>query len=228
MEYKYETHLHTSETSKCASSSGAELAAHFKVLGYAGVFVTDHFFNGNTTVLPGLPWEERVDLFCRGYDSTREKGENLGLDVFLGWEYGLGWAHFLTYGLGKDWLLSNPDMLEWDVLKYFDRVHEDGGWIVHAHPFREGIELVHLAPGKVDAVEIVNAARSDDANRYALDFAASFGLPRTGGSDIHSIKQKRHCGVVTSQRFSGGEAYIAALKSGEAAIFDDTIEELSC
>ena len=50
--YKYETPLHTAETSKCGKSGGAEMARHFAGLGYTGIFVTDHFFNGNTTV-PG-------------------------------------------------------------------------------------------------------------------------------------------------------------------------------
>ena len=43
MFYKYETHLHTSEVSKCARSTGAEMARAFNKAGYAGIFVTDHF-----------------------------------------------------------------------------------------------------------------------------------------------------------------------------------------
>ena len=219
--YKYETHLHTSDTSKCGCSSSAEFALHFKSLGYAGIFVTDHFLNGNTTVPQDLPWRERIDLFCQGYERTALHGAKLGLDVFFAWEYSYGWAHFLTYGLGKDWLLANPDMLSWEVLDYFDRVHADGGSIVHAHPFRENIEMVHLFPGKVDAVEIINAERTNESNRHALDFAVSYGLPRTAGSDIHSIRQKRLCGVTSPRRLSGGIDYMAEIRNGEAIMFDD-------
>ena len=64
--YKYETHSHTSETSKCSLADGASLAKYYASLGYTVLFITDHFFNGNTTVSPELPWEERVELFCRG------------------------------------------------------------------------------------------------------------------------------------------------------------------
>jgi hypothetical protein len=144
----------------------------------------------------------------------------------LGWEYSYGWAHFLTYGLGKDWLLAHPGLLTWNALDYFDRVHADGGWIVHAHPFREKVELVHLFPNKVDAVEIVNAGRPDDANRHALDFAASFGLPRTAGSDIHSTREARLCGVKSPRRFADAGDYRAALKTGEAVLFDDPLAAL--
>lgn len=221
--YKYETHLHTCETSRCAESSGAEYARHYKALGYAGVFVTDHFLNANTTVPQDLPWTARVARFCLGYEETAREGAKLGLDVFFGWEYAAGWAHFLTYGLGKDWLLAHPDVLDWKLLDYFDRVHRDGGLIVHAHPFREEVELVTLVPGKVDAVEVVNGSRSDASNRHALDFARSYRLPQTVGSDIHSTGVRRLCGVRCPRRLGGARDYLAAIVSGDAALFDDAL-----
>lgn len=219
--YRYEPHLHTCEVSKCASSSGAEFARHFKSLGYAGIFVTDHFLNGNTMVPEELPWPDRVNLFCKGYDEAAAEGGRIGLDVFFGWEYSYGWAHFLTYGLGKDWLLSHPDLMGWDLMKYFDKVHADGGFIVHAHPFREGVDLVHLVPGKTDAVEVVNGGRAEEFNRHARDYAVSHGLHATAGSDIHSTKQRRLCGISCGVRIKDAYDYIAALRSGKIEIFDE-------
>ena len=46
--YKYETHLHTSETSACAVSSAGDMVRAYADAGYTGIVVTDHFFNGNT------------------------------------------------------------------------------------------------------------------------------------------------------------------------------------
>lgn len=46
--YKYETHCHTSEASGCGMSTGAEMAQKYKDEGYDGIFITDHFFNGNS------------------------------------------------------------------------------------------------------------------------------------------------------------------------------------
>jgi len=220
--YKYETHLHTSETSLCSNSSGKDFADYYKSLGYAGIFVTDHFLNGNTAVSVNLPWHQRIDLFCRGYEETAKQGEKIGLDVFFGWEYSYGWAHLLTYGLDKNWLVAHPEVVNWNIIEYFDRVHDDGGYIVHAHPFREGVDMVQLFPGKTDAVEIINASRIDEANKHAQDFANSFGILQTAGSDIHSIRQKRLCGIAVSKPLTGGRDYINALKSGDAHIFDET------
>ncbi len=41
--YQYETHLHTSEVSACSVAPAVELVHFYKKLGYAGIFVTDHF-----------------------------------------------------------------------------------------------------------------------------------------------------------------------------------------
>lgn len=225
--YRYETHLHTSETSKCGITSGADFASHYKSLGYTGIFVTDHFLNGNTTVSEDLPWAERIELFCTGYEAAKEKGCQIGMDVFFGWEYSFGWTHLLTYGLGKEWLLHNPCMLSWDLPHYCDRVHQDGGAVIHAHPFREGIEIFELAPGHVDAVEVLNSGRSDQYNQHALDYAASFGLPGVAGSDIHSIEMKRLCGMGFPQRLSGAKDYITAVRSGRASIIETRLDDIS-
>lgn len=220
--YKYETHLHTAETSKCGKSGGAEMARHFAGLGYAGIFVTDHFFNGNTTVPSELPWPERVALFHRGYEAAAEEGAKLGLDVFFAWEYSLGWAHFLTYGLDADWLLAHPDLLEWDMGRYIAEVHEAGGYLIHAHPWRiTGNPVMRMIPHGIDGVEIVNANRSDGENLPAADFARSFGHPVTAGSDIHSVKQKRLAGVYTESRLTGGADYARAVMERKVQIFTD-------
>ena len=71
MLYKYETHLHTCEASACGVSRGAEYISVYKKLGYDGIFVTDHFFGGNTAVSHELDWEERIEQYCSGYENAR-------------------------------------------------------------------------------------------------------------------------------------------------------------
>lgn len=216
--WRYEMHLHTSESSLCGRSPGADYAHRFKALGYAGFVVTDHFLPAS--VVPDLPWTERVAYFCRGYDAAAAAGRALGLEVFFGWEYGRGSTHLLTYGLGRDWLLAHPDLLTWPLTDYCDRVRADGGCIVHAHPFRDGVTVVELIPSKIDAVEVLNACRTDDANRHARDFAASFGLPQTAGSDIHRVAQKRLCGITLPCRLNRINDYRDHLVAGTATPFD--------
>ena len=69
MPFLYETHMHTCLASACGTSTGKEHARYYKDIGYTGIIMTDHFFRGNTAVPRNLPWEERVDLYWRGYAS---------------------------------------------------------------------------------------------------------------------------------------------------------------
>ena len=48
--YRYHTHVHTSLASACARNTGIEMVRAYKEKGYTGIFITDHFFNGNTAV----------------------------------------------------------------------------------------------------------------------------------------------------------------------------------
>ena len=82
MSYKYETHMHTLEGSACGRFTGAEMARAFKEAGYTGIFVTDHFFNGNCAVDRQLPWAEKVELFCKGYENAKAEGDKMGPPEF--------------------------------------------------------------------------------------------------------------------------------------------------
>jgi histidinol phosphatase-like PHP family hydrolase len=108
--YRYETHLHTNEASACAQVSAVEHVRTYKELGYAGIIVTDHFFNGNSSVPRNLPWEQRVDLLCRGYENAKKEGDRVGLSVFFGWEANYNGTEFLIYGLDKEWEKASRDI----------------------------------------------------------------------------------------------------------------------
>ena len=84
--FLYETHMHTSQGSACAHSTGEEMARAYHERGYTGIIVTDHFFNGNSAVPKDLPWTERVERFLKGYEQAKATGEAIGLQVFFGWE----------------------------------------------------------------------------------------------------------------------------------------------
>ena len=185
--YRYEMHCHTQQTSKCGKTPGAEMAEFYARAGYTGLVITDHFFNGNTTVPKRAPWAERVERFQDGFRAAQERGKELGLDVFWGWEFSHKGTDFLTYGLDAEWLLRYPYCDQLAVSDYCDLVHRSGGWIVQAHPFREAgyIEMIRLLPRHVDAVETINACRSDFCNVLGERYAETFRLRRFAGTDNH-------------------------------------------
>jgi predicted metal-dependent phosphoesterase TrpH len=224
MGYLYETHMHTSEASACASSTAREMVAMYKEAGYSGVIITDHFLNGNTCVDRTLPWDKQIEDFLKGYEHAFKAGEELGIKVFLGWEYSYyGW-HFLTYGLGKEWLLSHPDLLSWPPEVYFDRARQDGGFIIHAHPYREApyIRGTKFFPEHVDAIEVINASHPDKSwNRKALDYAVKHHFPQTSGSDAHSVRDRFFGGMEFDTLLSSIEDLIAAIKSGKGRLLGE-------
>ena len=71
--FKYETHMHTAETSACASATGKEQADRYKELGYDGIIITDHFLNGNChqEIKDCDDWEKKVDMFMSGYEAAK-------------------------------------------------------------------------------------------------------------------------------------------------------------
>ena len=50
MAFLYETHLHTLPVSRCGHYSVRENLEFYKSLGYEGVFITNHFIDGNINI----------------------------------------------------------------------------------------------------------------------------------------------------------------------------------
>ena len=207
--YLYETHLHTCQASACGKSTGAEHARFYKEIGFHGIMVTDHFFGGNTCVPRNLPWKERVDMFCSGYEDALSEGQKCGLDVFFGWEQGYGDDEYLVYGLNKQWLLNHPEVETWTRREQLEGVHRYGGCVVQAHPFRKRdyIRYIRLGYRYCDGVEAANAGNAASSDACALRYAKHFHLPMTAGSDNHHSfegldPEQRIMGVALEQRLS--------------------------
>jgi len=223
MNYRYETHMHTSECCYCATSTAAEMVKSYKEQGYTGIFVTDHFFNNDSCSADrALSWEEKVNLFCKGYENALEEGKKVGLDVFFGFEYSVNATDFLVYNLDKEWLLNHSDIDKWDAREAFRLMREEGGFIIHAHPFREReyIECIKLYPRDVDGVEVYNGAQRDDEymNERGRLYAMMYDLPHTAGSDSHSVTDNFRCSVETKEKIEKPLDYLRMLQSGELKI----------
>lgn len=193
--YLYETHLHTIEASACSHVTGIEQARMYKKAGYSGIIVTDHFFNGNTAIPHNLSWNKRVDMFCKGYENAKEEGDKIGLSVFFGWESNYMGTEFLIYGLDLEWMKKHPEMLTWSIEEQYHNIHEAGGYVVHAHPFRVRpyIKEIRLFPEFVDAVEVYNVGNRDpEADKKALEYAKKHNLPAFAGTDAHGFERERN------------------------------------
>lgn len=213
---RWETHLHTQEGSACAGASAADMARGCKAAGYDGMFVTDHFYHGNTCVDRDLPWEEWARQFCLGYYHAKEAGDAIGLRVCFGWEYSWNGCDFLTYGLSPEWLRAHPETISVTPTEYMKLIRQAGGCIVHAHPFRQEwyVEAIKLVPDLVDAVEVYNGGnRQPVYNDNALWYAEQFSLPKTSGSDTHGDNWFNG-GILTDYDLQDTAQYLDLIRSG--------------
>lgn len=215
--YKYELHCHTSEGSRCAKTSAADMIEFYKKCGYTGVVITDHFFNGNCTVPKELPWEEKVELYCKGYENAKKRGDEIGVDVFFGWEFG---GDFVTLGLSPEWLKNRKDLDKLTANEYFEEIHNAGGYIIHAHPFRESpyTKALRIFPRNVDAMETINAGNTDFQNSVADYIAEKYKVTKAAGSDKHSDELKNIAAVEFDFKPETLDELIEAMRNNRHAV----------
>lgn len=226
--YKYETHLHTAPASRCARASVAEHIAYYKSLGYAGIFVTNHFVDGNIGCDRTLPYAEQLDFYFSDYYEGVRLGREMGFTVLLGIEMSYGGTDFLIYGLPPSWYYDHPEIVGMKKSELLTLLAEAGALIVQAHPFREAayIDHIRLFPRHVHAVEVYNACRSEHENRMARFYAEGYGLLPFAGSDNHSASALRTLGGMSADEpIEDEEAFVRAVKEGRMQPFTLAVDE---
>lgn len=223
MEFYVQMHLHTADASRCGEDSARDMIRACKRAGYDLVVVTDHFMNANIRVTPGMSWPEKVEVLTRGYRAGRAEGEKIGLNVLFGWETYTSGPEYLTYGLGEDFLLKNPGIDRLPPKEYLAAVRAAGGFIAHAHPFREAYYIPRFEPltRELDAVEVFNAANDDPAwNRKAKALARRAGLIEIAGSDAHDVSRVGYGAVRFPHPVRTMEELIAALRERKGEVLE--------
>lgn len=216
MLYRYETHCHASTCSACAHSTPQELVRSYKSAGYAGLVLTDHFIHGNTSVDPALPWKERMKCYYQAYLDAKTEGDLLDFDVIFGLEHAYGGGQeMLIYGIDLEFLLSNPQLQNAALEEWATLVHDYGGILVQAHPYRYGGWEAPLRPELIDGIEIFNAGNDPLKNRMALQKAREIGCIMTSGADTHAAAEHRvgRAGIALPHRVRDGQGLVSALKS---------------
>ena len=187
MPYLYETHLHTSPVSRCAKVNVRENLCFYKQLGYDGVFITNHFIDSPKDKRWMPSYEENIRYFVSDYEDGRKIGEEIGIKVFFAFETTYGGTDFLVYGLNKEWLLANSQIMDMKKREQLEFFMASGALVIQAHPFREAkyIDHIRLFPRSVHGVEVINACRTEFENRLAMQYAKNYELLEFAGSDNH-------------------------------------------
>lgn len=226
--HKYETHLHTFPVSKCAKATVQETLDFYKQNGYDGVFITNHFLDGNINIDASLSYEERIAFFCSDYEEGVKYGESIGLKVFFGVELSYKGTDFLVYGPDKEWYLQNPQIMDMKKSEELAYLMDSGALVIQAHPYREAayIDHIRLFPRSVHGIEVVNASRTDLENHMAKLYAENYGLLEFAGTDNHRAGASLSLAGMCSQTpISDEQDFVSRVKNGEMHIFTMNLEQ---
>lgn len=231
--YKYETHCHTSPVSRCGRASAADTVYFYRQLGYDGIFITNHFLDGNINhEARVLPYCDQIDYYFSDYEEGARIGSETGLKVFPGVELSYKGTDFLIYGLDKDWYKAHPEILDMTKTEELAFMMEEGAFIIQAHPYREAhyIDHIRLFPRSVHGAEVINSNQAWLSNEMAEIYADKYCLLKTAGSDNHwaggvfsKLKEQGYrpeiAGVCTDTELESVHDYISCVRTGKAKLF---------
>lgn len=216
-----DTHVHTSEVSPCGKMGARETVERYAAAGYGALVITDHYHAGYFGQFEGLRWEEQVARYLVGYRAARECGEALGVAVLLGAELRFSYTSspndYLVYGIDEAFLLEHPRLYDCPAAEVAGLLHERGGLLFQAHPYRPGLTREHLE--YLDGVEVYNGnPRHDSHNDRAAALAERFGLRAISGSDCHQAEDVARGGLRLDRPVTDNAAWIEVLRSGAFAL----------
>ena len=219
--FLYETHCHTKKVSACSSNTPEDIVELYLANGYDGVFITDHFLNGNTTVnreFPTASYQEKISAFCEGFKEVKRAAPDR-LQIFFGLEFSYFGTDILVYGWQEDQLKGFKNLLSISMRDLPDFCRQTGAIAIQAHPFREAyyIDHIRLYP-TAEGVEIFNATNGDLCNNLGEFYAKAYGKIAIGGSDCHNVNQKILSGVAFEKKIRSEQEFIATLRQGKGKV----------
>jgi predicted metal-dependent phosphoesterase TrpH len=184
-------HLHTSHGSADSNLAPKDLIERAREIGIGAVCITEHDNIWDVKELARSAAEHGV-ICLRGMEVTTELGHVgvFGVDQYLSGIYKLSGLRKVVDQCGGVMIANHPFRYKLDPR--FSFINSDSEPIDMAHPERAAkLEIIQMC----DAVEVLNAACTEEENLFALKVARATGLAEVAGSDSHSANS---VGIVTT------------------------------
>ena len=220
--YKTELHCHTKDASACSNMSAEATVERYLEYGYSTIVVTNHF-GAFATMDDRSQWLLHCSKTYPAYDNLVKAAAGR-INILLGMEvrFVQNYNDYLVYGGFDREFLENygGDLLKLGIRDFSKLIHERGGFISHAHPFRYGQTVT--AAGFVDGIEVFNGHfKHDSHNDLAQMWAERYGRIKTSGSDHHDNDHYPDGGIMTDEPITSIGQLISTLRSGEYELIRD-------
>jgi hypothetical protein len=200
----FDLHIHTQKYSDCSFIHPEELIAQALELGLKGFALTEH----------GMRWPD--DEFTK----LKKMAEPHGLVLINGQEISARneknemEGDFLVFGI--NYSLTG----RYTALELAELVHNHGGVIIAAHPYklsRRGKTHYYGAGDKIyqlplDAIELYHPDHSSLAVSKAQKAMQKLGIPGVGGSDAHKIFDVGSCVTLFEHKIGSDADFVHQIR----------------
>ncbi len=219
-EYKFltELHAHTKPVSNCGQFTSDEVVNTYLTTSTNTLTLTNHLSDYH--LLHGNTPTEIAEYYLSDYYKAKKAAEGTGLYVALGVEIRFSGTHndYLVYGVSPEDIEKMVPYISTDISTFYREFKNDKNIILHAHPFRDGMESTPI--GYVDGIESFNTHPGHNARiAIACRFAKEHDLTVCGGSDYHEKGRHATCLMRTKAVLRDSFDVAAAIKSRDV-VFD--------
>jgi len=205
-------HAHTSGISRCCLADAAEVLRTAREAGIDGLVLCNHYQKIYVSDAGAAAFAED---YIAEYYHAKQVADKMDFPLFFGVEVTAALhnnAHILLYGISPDLLHEHPEIYGYTLEKMAGIVHERGGLVVQAHPFRANGQM--LDTKWLDGVE-VNCHPLYDATHCSrlFDIAAEEHLMITCGGDYHADTYRAVCGTYFPDGMCDSAALVDYLKT---------------
>jgi predicted metal-dependent phosphoesterase TrpH len=208
--FTIDLHLHTSRGSADSNLAPKDLVERARAIGIGAVCITEHDTVWDIKEIAPL-FEEAGIICLRGMEVTTEMGHVgvFGLGEYVGGIYKLAGLREVVTKLGGVMIANHPFRYKLDPR--FSFINQDHQPIDLEHPERAAdLEIIR----NCDAIEVLNAACSEEENQFALKVARSLGIAEVAGSDSHSANSVGAVTTLLSEPVRNERELIEAIRFG--------------
>lgn len=202
----FDLHIHTEKYSDCSFINPEDLIRQAVEAGLDGLAITEH----------GMRWPDREFERLKKLAGSRRLLLINGQEIYTADGKNRIEGEFLVFGVGRSLTgkYSARDLIR--------RVHDEGGLLVAAHPYklsRNGRTRYYGAGDRiydlqVDAVELFHPDHSEQAVEKVRRAMSALGIPGTGGSDAHKIFNVGACVTIFEKEIRSETDFLHEMKKG--------------